>query len=388
MARAGHTIVDVDAHYLEPMNDLAAYMEEPYKSRVESAGAARFVPVGLGDRMVAGRIQRNDVAYNKPAAGSVTGSMSPDDMKAIQQRLGIDAAILVSNGVLRLADSTMKNLSVAFYNAYIDYMLEHVVDPERGLYTMPMLPSQDPEAAVEIIDRVSSHPAVVGACFATSGTHKPLGDEAYYDVYAACERHDLPIVFHGTPGLPFLSGAFPAEGIEYLIEGHSLGFAISNLIQITSILLRGIPEQFPKLKFIFQESGVFWVPMAMYRLDEYYLKRRSEAPMLTDLPSEYVKNRFYFGTQPIEAPKNPRHLEAVFDMIGVDRLLYASDYPHFDYDDPMAILRLGFLSKAEKAAVLGGNAIRAFNLNAGGPNPWDGTSSKEQEISKTGAGSS
>jgi predicted TIM-barrel fold metal-dependent hydrolase len=383
VSRAGHTVVDVDAHYLEPLTDLAEYMDEPWKSQVQSAGAQRFVPSGLGDRSVAGRIRRDDVPYNVPSAGNSTGTMTPDQMGAVQRRLGIDASIIVSNGVLRLADSTLRSGAVAFYNAYIDYMLERVADADAGLYTMPMLPWQDPEAAAAIVDRVGDHPAVVGACFATSGANPPLGDERYHGVYAAAERHDLPVVYHGTPGLPFLAGAFYADGLQKLIEGHSLGFAVSNQIQMTSVLLNGIPEQFPKLRFVFQESGVFWAPALMYRLDEYFLKRRSEAPLLKALPSEYVRDRFYFGTQPIESPKNPRHLRAVMEMIGIDHFLYASDYPHFDYDDPMAILKLGVLSADEKAAILGGNAIEVFNLRAGGPRAWQSdTSSHAQANSK------
>jgi uncharacterized protein len=378
MARNGYWIGDVDAHYLEPLNDLAEFMEEPLRSQVRSAGANRFVPSGLGDRFVAGRIARTDVPYHTPAAGNSTGAMNRDHMIGAMRRLGIDSAVLVSNGVLRLADSTQRKVAVPFYNAYIDYMLNEVVDCADGLYTMPMLPWQDPKAAATLVDRVGAHDGVVGVCFATSGANPPLGDDRYRPVYAAAERHDLPVVFHGSPATPFISGAFYTDGLEKLIEGHSLGFAISNQIQLTSLLLNGIPEQFPRLKFVFQESGVFWVPAAMYRLDEYFLKRRSEAPLLQKLPSEYVKDQFYFGTQPIESPKNPRDLEAILRMVGIDRWMFASDYPHFDFDDPSAILKLGFLSKDEKGMILGGNARRVFT-KFGGDAQW-----KTVELSRNG----
>ena len=155
-----------------------------------------------------------------------------------------------------------------------------------------------------------------------------------------------------------------------MIEAHCLGFSISNLTQLTSVMLRGTPERFPKLKFVFMEAGLFWVPMAMYRMDEYFLKRRSEAPLLRALPSEYIKDRFYFGTQPLESPKDPSHLQAVMEMIGYEHILFASDYPHFDFDHPSAIVKLPFLKPGQKAAVLGGNAIRVFNLDRHGRPAW------------------
>jgi hypothetical protein len=112
--------------------------------------------------------------------------------------------------------------------------------------------------------------------------------------------------------------------------------------------------------------------MMQYRLDEYYLKRRSEAPLLKRLPSEYIRESFYFGTQPIEAPKDLRHFESVFDAAnGGEHFLYCSDYPHFDYDDPISITKLSFLGDAEKANVLGLNALRVFNFRKAGTQPWE-----------------
>ena len=126
---------------------------------------------------------------------------------------------------------------------------------------------------------------------------------------------------------------------------------------------------------------MFWVPMMQYRLDEYFLKRRSEAPLLRGLPSEYIRDRFYFGTQPIEAPKNQKHLEMVFDAAnGYEHFLFTSDYPHFDYDDPSAILRLRFLDREQKMAILAGNTLNVLKLRKAGPQPWE---SIERPLSTT-----
>ena len=239
--------------------------------------------------------------------------------------------------------------------------------------------------APRLVEEFADHPGVVGVCMMTAGARPPLGDVSYNPLYAACERNNLPLVLHGAPGLNLTEGADFAS-FQSLIESHSLGFTINNSIALTTMLMQGVPERFPDLKVVLLESGVAWIPSMLYRLDESFLKRRSEAPLLKALPSEYIKDRFYFGTQPIEAPKNPKFMELVFEAVhGQSQFLYASDYPHWDYDDPQAILRLSFLSREEKADVFAGNAHRVYNLRKGGIQQWESTSSPDSATSPTAA---
>lgn len=370
MARSGYTVVDVDAHYLEPVDDLTDFMQDPWKTIIESSGSSAFIPKNVGDRSMGGRIVRDALPSYFASKVIGAGRMGPEDVKTIHRRIGLSASIMVANWVLGLAETSQREAGIAYYNAYIDYMLERVTDPDRGIYTMPILSWQEPQESAALLERVGDHPAVVGACFSTSSANPPLGDEIYNPVYEVAERKGLPVVFHGATGGTLRSRGSYAEGVQRMIEAHLLGFSITNLIQITSVMLRGVPERFPGLKFVFMESGLFWVPMAMYRMDEYFLKRRSEAPLLKALPSEYIRDRFYFGTQPLESPKNPKHLQAVMEMIGYDNILFASDYPHFDYDEPSAISGLPFLTSEQKRAILGENAIRVFDLAAPAQPAW------------------
>ena len=373
MSVNGFLVVDVDAHYLEPIQEMTEYMDDPWRTRLRGADPSRWIPVGLGDRMLEGRIKREDEAYalGQYDYGFGEGVTKAEELRQTMSRIGIDACILVPNRIVTLGHLSVRDLVVALNAGFIRYMLDKVCNPAQGVYTMVVACWQDPRASAELIHEVAEHPAVVAVCLMSAGAHPPLGDVTYDPIFAAAQEHDLPVVFHSAPGLNFVEGADYAS-FQRLIESHSLGFAVSNMIQLTSIMLQGVPERFPRLRFVFEESGLFWVPMMQYRLDEYFLKRRSEAPLLRKLPSEYIRERFYFATQPIEAPKNQRHLEMVFDAAnGKEQFVFASDYPHFDYDDPSAILRLRFLSDAEKAAVLGGNALRLFDLRKGGVQPWE-----------------
>jgi Amidohydrolase len=132
-----------------------------------------------------------------------------------------------------------------------------------------------------------------------------------------------------------------------------------------------IPERFPKLKVMWLESGLAWIPFMMQRFDNEYMIRTSEAAALKKLSSDYMRD-MYFASQPMEIT-DLRLLEQTLRVINAEtQLVYSSDYPHWDFDLPSTIYDLPFLSETAKRNILGGNAIRLFNLGLGGEKlaPW------------------
>jgi predicted TIM-barrel fold metal-dependent hydrolase len=100
----------------------------------------------------------------------------------------------------------------------------------------------------------------------------------------------------------------------------------------------------------------------MQRLDHTYLMRSSEAPLLKKLPSEYMKE-MYYTCQPLETD-HPKAVELTFEMINAKtQLMYASDWPHYDFDAPSVIWDLPFLDEEAKRNILGLNAQRVFNFD-------------------------
>lgn len=142
---------------------------------------------------------------------------------------------------------------------------------------------------------------------------------------------------------------------------HALSFTHYNQIHVTNWIINAMPERFPKLKMVWVESGLAWIPFLMQRLDHEVLMRPSEAPGLKRLPSEYMKEMWY-TTQPMERT-NMELLEATMKSFNAEtQLLYSSDWPHWDWDAPSTITRLPFLSEQAKRNILGLNAARVFNL--------------------------
>jgi predicted TIM-barrel fold metal-dependent hydrolase len=133
------------------------------------------------------------------------------------------------------------------------------------------------------------------------------------------------------------------------------------MIHMTNWVLNGLPERFPRLKLIWIESGIAWVPFLMQRLDSEYMMRTSECPLLKRRPSEYMQE-MYYTSQPLERA-NMKLTQATFDAIHADtQLLYASDWPHWDFDAPSSITKLPFLNEQAKRNILGLNAARLFDL--------------------------
>jgi predicted TIM-barrel fold metal-dependent hydrolase len=129
---------------------------------------------------------------------------------------------------------------------------------------------------------------------------------------------------------------------------------------MTNWVVNGLPERFPKLKVLWMESGVGWVPSLMARLDAGYMARSSDAPLLKRLPSEYMRDMFY-SSQPLERTADMGLLEAMFRAIKADtQLVWGSNYPNSDFDLPSVIYDLPFLSEAQKRNILGGNAADLF----------------------------
>lgn len=352
-----YPIVDSDAHYIESIGDLVEYFPEPWQTRMELGGYASerwLLRSSSGDRTAYGRIQREGV-YAPGKDG-----IDPADIPEIMDTIGVDTSIQLSHQMLNFSGiSASDDRPVALANAFIDYMLDVVVNPSGGIYTMAVVPYQMPDKAVDLVERVADEPGVVGYMMVTGGAEPPFGHEQYEPIYEAIEKTGKPIVFHtGGSGLD----EFYISGYSKFIETHTLGFLINNIAQITSIVIQGIPEKFSGLDIVFQECGIAYVPMLASRLDAEYRKRPSEAPLLNKPPGDYLQE-FYYGTQPLEEPQSMEYFEEVINLCGgPEQLMYASDYPHWDYDPPNTITDIPFLTDDEKQRILSGTAKEVFGI--------------------------
>jgi predicted TIM-barrel fold metal-dependent hydrolase len=270
--------------------------------------------------------------------------------------MALDYQIFFPSALLFLGMHPVREMEVELSTAYNRWIVEHVLPHEPRMKAMLYLPFNTPEAAEAMVRRFLGAPGVVGF-LVTSTRNQPVHANEYMRLYAMLEEAGMPIGFHAHHNW---HNEYTRQ-LNRFLSMHAISFVLSNLVHLTNWIINGIPERFPRLKAIWIESGLAWVPFLMQRLDHEYLMRVSEAPLLKRLPSEYIRESF-FTMQPMETT-NLKLLEGTFEAIHADtQLLYASDWPHWDFDVPARLFDLPFLDERAKRNILGYNAARVFNL--------------------------
>jgi uncharacterized protein len=362
-------IVDCDSHCYETacLPEIVAYIENPNIKRSFMFNSPMIVEPGLisgnlGDRTVGGRLHQGgsrggdatiypiEEAYDDRHPVAATTLRSMDAM-------AIDYTILFPTPMLNLGLNpdlaTRDELTWAFNR----WLVEDVIPHDPRLLSMPLLPIHDPQQCLRTIEAFAGRPGVVGFMI-TCLQYEPLHRNPYMKVFKALDERGLPVAFHSAPNWR----ERPFNVLDSFLGVHALGFPFYAMVQMTNVVLSGMPERFPNIRWIFMEAGQAWVPFCIARLDNEYKQRSSEAPLLTRLPSEYIRD-FYFTTQPFESHDRAGDTRAMFDMMDGGRsLLYASDYPHQDFDTPAAIWDQAQFTEDERRAILGETATALFDL--------------------------
>ncbi|MFB6130607.1 MAG: amidohydrolase family protein [Salinigranum sp.] len=344
------TVVDSDVHVDIPVEAVAERMDEPYRTRTLNGFCYPKTTGSPWDNTVYGKIQKRSLE-------------SPDEVREVlQEQFMIDYPIVNSiKNLGRMADST---LAAELMPAYNDVLVERFLD-DTDFYGLASVAQQKPARAAEEIDRIGSEKQIVGLFVFNSTPYAPLGDPQYDPIYRAAEDNGLTVAFHGGA-----AGGFPAQfpmqnaQVESFFEVHALVHLWSQTLTVVSLIKNGVPEKFPDLNFVLLESGVAWAPYMMWRLNKEYSIRRSEAPLLRKSPEKYLRDQFYWGSQPLGEPDDPSKLQLVIDALGTDSMMFATDYPHWDFDSPetLAAYLRNTLSTEQREQLLHETPAEAFHL--------------------------
>jgi uncharacterized protein len=205
-----------------------------------------------------------------------------------------------------------------------------------------LVPTQLPDDGAAEIRRLGDDERFVAALLVHNGLGEPFGHPAYHPIYAAAADYGLPIAIHlggdsWTHTSHMSAGGIPSSRFEY----HTVANHASQL-HLASFITHGVFERFPSLRLLVVETGFTWVPWLFWGLDGQYASLRRESRLVRRLPSEYLRMHVKVSTQPLEDP--PRHAQLVqlLEAFGgmEDILMFASDYPHWDADDPRYIARV------------------------------------------------
>ena len=244
------------------------------------------------------------------------------------------ASIAILNCLYGVQLILNEDMAVALTRALNDWIAEEWLDRDARLRASIVVPLQNVEAAVEEIERRAGDMRFVQVLVLAMG-EVPLGRRQLWPIYAAAERHALPIGVHAGSAYrhPVTSLGWPTTYIEDY-SAQSLGFQS----QVASLITEGVFQKYPELKVVLMESGVTWLPALLWRLSKFWRGVRGEVPWLTRSPADIVRENFRLTVQPLDGPDDPAALERVLQHLHSEEvLLYASDFPHwqFDGEDPM-----------------------------------------------------
>lgn len=348
------SIVDCDIHpAVRSLDSLNPYLSQRWRDHLRDYGMRAREP--LGGRVyppVTPLLSRQDAWPEKGPPGSDLDFMRSQHLDGIGVEIGVLQPL---SPVAR--EENNPDFALALCRAINEWQIAEWTSQEPRLRGSLVVPAENTEAAVAEIEHYAKR-SDFAQIYMQPRLREPIGSRRYWPIYEAAMRNGYPVGLHvgGNSGMPITPSGWPSTyGENHFDHSVAMQAAIANLV------VEGVPEKFPDLKFVVVEGGFAWVPAVCAQMDYYWSRLRSEVPHLKRPPSEYVRSNIWFTTQPMDEPENRFHIVDVFDWVGWDRLMYASDYPHWDGDHPRLAFP-GTISEDRMQAILGGNARKVFRL--------------------------
>jgi predicted TIM-barrel fold metal-dependent hydrolase len=355
-------IVDADVHVHESPGALAPYCDPPWDVALRAVADVpeRYLDIpGFspgGDGTLTARF---------PTAHEATRMVhTPEQMVEELAAIHVDLAVLFPDHLLKLPVLPQVEYAAALARAYNAWLVDRWTSRHPALLGAIAACPQDPEDAAREIERYADEPSIVAVYLPCAGLDPLWGHRRYDPIFDAAQNAGLPVLLHAvtvtSPVFPFNNHGFDTE-----LARHATSHTFAIMANVVSMVSTGVVVRFPELRIGVTEAGISWMPFVCNRLDKEYLERRREVPFLTERPSHYVK-RIYVATQPIEEPERLRDIVTLMELYDGDRTtVFASDWPHHDFDHPMKLDQVPF-DEEQRRRVFGENALELFGIDRTG----------------------
>lgn len=344
-------IIDGDGHVLEDVEGIVKHL--PFPSGPRSV----FPPLdhlhSQGSRTPPGSFQR---------AGVKEWTEFMDDME-------IEQAILYPTSGLACGQFTNVDWAITSTRAYNDWLCDAFLNQTPRLKGMALLPMQDPEAAIDELNRAINELGMTGVMLPSTGLKAHLGSKEYWPVYEAANRLGCPVAIHGG-----CHNNLGLDDMNAFAAIHALGHPFGLMVSFAGMVFNGVFDRFPNVKFGFLEGGVGWVPFALERFDrsggtffDYNPRGQLLALQEGEKVSEYVARHMKAGQIFIGGEGNEANLPHLVRMVGCAPVLFASDFPHevnreYCKAEIEELIEHEELSQSDKEAILHGSAERFYGL--------------------------
>ena len=345
MDRTTFRAIDGDGHIRERDAEIWKYLDEPYCSSEVTLNYP-FFPSLDG-------FQRGAFGATAGAAKRREGVIDVGAWQRLLDEIGLDYAVLYPTAGLSIGMVQDPDWAVAVCRGYNNWLDAAYRQADPRLVGVALLPLQDVDAAVKELRRSVTELGMVGGMLpansANMGVRSPLGDEVFWPLYEEAQRLDVPLAVHGAPSVGL--------GIDYarsVTLANVLEHPLSVMIQLASMFLEGVFDEFPDLRVAYLEANTVWMPYMMDRMSGKKRRGRTDSADLMRSGRVLVSVE---GADP--------GLPYAVDRLGEDAIIYATDYPHEtkemvaeELDEALARTDL---SEGVLRKIYRDNAVRLYN---------------------------
>lgn len=262
---------------------------------------------------------------------------------------------LTSPGVQVFDGPTAVALSRSSNDQLAEAIRKH---PDRFAGLAAVAP-QDPVAAAKELERGVKTLGLKGAIINSHTRGEYLDDPKFWAIFEAAESLGVPIYLH--PATP--SPAMIAPFLERGLDGAIFGFAVETGLHLLRIVVSGVFDRFPKLQIVVGHLGE-GLPYWLFRIDFMHSRmvaanRYASVKKLNRKPSDYLKENVYVTTSGMAWTPPILYAQSV---LGVDRVMYAMDYPYQFVPEEVKVTDDLPISDADKKKLYQSNAERVFSL--------------------------
>jgi len=262
---------------------------------------------------------------------------------------------LTSPGVQVFDADTAVHLARESNDALAEAIARH---PDRFSGLAAIAPQNPAEAAKEL-ERGVKQLGLKGAIINSHTRGEYLDNPKFWAIFAAAEALGVPVYLHPTTPSPAMLGPFLEAGLD----GAVFGFAVETGLHLLRIVVSGVFDRFPKLQLIAGHLGE-GLPYWFFRVDFMHSRmvtsnRYRNVKPLKRKPSDYLKDNLTVTTSGMAWEPPILYAQSV---MGMDRVMYAMDYPYQFVPEEVAVTDNLPISAADKKKLYQTNAERVFRL--------------------------
>ena len=277
---------------------------------------------------------------------------------------GVDEGIIYPTVGLFLYALPDGQMLTSTFRTYNDWIAEYCAAFPKRLKGIGMLNLDVVEEGVKELERCAAMGLSGAMITVYPPEDRPYASSEYEPLWATAQDLGMPLSLHLGTVRPSPSQSF--ESVEKLGPARLTNVDYWVRMSLAHMIFGGVFERYPRLQVASIEMELSWVPHFLDRLDYNYTQRPPTGDWYTFkeegvLPSDYFHRNVYLGFQEDSLGVRDRHI------IGVDSLMWGSDYPHIESTFPRSrqILEeiLADCTEEEKAKIAGGNAARLYSLS-------------------------